>query len=523
MKSIYVIIFLFSINSFAKTLVYCSEANPDYFNPQMSISGAAFDASTLLYDRLVEFNFKNNEVTPGLATKWTLSEDKKTYTFYLRKGVSFSSQGDFVPTRPLSADDVLFTFNRQKQASHPYYRVNGGLYKFFKSLRLNQLIVKLKKVNKHTVQFVLREAHPLFIQYMAMEFASILSKEYGDWLLEKKQPKKIDFEPVGTGPFVLTQYIKGSVIRYKRNENYFKKPAQLEKIVFAITPDPTVRFQKLKQKECHIISKPQPVDIPLIKKHKGIKVAQGVHYNMAYLAMNTSRPPLNDVKVRKAIAHALNRPLYIKSIYKGAAQVAHTPVPSSLWGHHKEIKSPEYSVEKAKKLLKEAGYEEGLKLQLWTLPISRPYNPQGKKMGELMQDDLKKIGIQVQLRTYDWSTYISKSSQGKHDLVQMGWVADIPNPSNFLQILLSCKSVKAGSNLARWCNRKYDRFISRAIKANQSQAIKWYHKAQEIFNQEMPFIPLVYAYHFTALSSQVKNYTIRPFGAERFYHLSLKP
>ena len=357
---------------------------------------------------------------------------------------------------------------------------------------------------------------------MAMEFAVLLSKEYGDFLLKKKQAKKIDFEPVGTGPFILEKYVRGNLIRYKRNENYYLGPSKLKKIVFSITTDSSVRFQKLKREECHFVAQPQATDIFLMKKHKNIRVIEGMAYNLAYLAMNNSKAPLNNKKVRRAIAHALNRKLYITAIYKNLADTLENPIPPALWGYNSKVKIPEYNPKKAKALLKEAGFEKGFKIKLWTLPVSRPYNPNGKKMGELMQSDLKKVGIKAQLITYDWSTYLSKSSQGKHELIQMGWSADIADPSNFLQILLTCETISAGSNLSRWCNKDYDSLISKAmIQSNQKKAESFYKKAQVLFNQEMPLIPIAHAYKYVALSPKVKGYRLKPFGSERFYHLSL--
>ena len=507
---------------FCETFIYCSEASPDYFNPQMSLSGAAFDASNLLYSRLIEFDLEGKKLIPGLAEKWTLSKDKKTYTFHLRKNVWFYPRGEFKASRPFNADDVLISFNRQKDKTHPFHNVNGGAYKFFYSLDLQNQIIDIKKVDEHTVQFILKNPLALFPKLMAMEFAVILSKEYGDFLLKRKEAKKIDFEPVGTGPFILEKYVKGNLIRYKRNENYYLGPANIEKIVFSITPDPSVRFQKLKRGECHFAAKPQPTDIPAMKKHKKIRVVEGLDYNLGYLAMNISKAPLNNKKVRKAIAHALNRGLYIKAIYKGLAETLDTPIPSALWGHNSKIKLPEYNLEKARQLLKSAGFEKGFQLDLWTLPVSRPYNPNGKKMGELMQSDLKKVGISVRLVTYDWPTYLAKSSQGEHEMIQLGWSADIADPSNFLQILLTCDSIASGSNISRWCNKDYDLLIAKAMRqSNQKLAEQLYKKAQVLFNRDLPFIPIAQAYRYVALSLKVKGYRMKPFGSERFYHLSL--
>lgn len=509
--------------AFCKTLIYCSEASPDYFNPQMSFSGVAFDASNLLYNRLVEFDKQGDKLVPSLAKKWTLSKDKKTYTFYLRKKVSFYSQGAFKPSRYFNADDVLFSFRRQKNKSHPFYSVNGGNYKFFQSLNLRKHILKIKKINKYTVQFVLKQPVQLFPVYMTMDFAAILSKEYGDFLIKKDKKSQIDFKPVGTGPFILTKYVKGQLIRYKRHDKYYLGPSKIQKLVFVITTDASVRFQKLKRKECHILAKPQFSDIPAIKKHKNIRVIQNKAHNLAYLSINLEKPPLGKLLVRKAIAHALNRKLYIKAIYQGFANITDSPVPPSLWGYNPKVKLPEYSPKKARALLKKAGLSKGFKIKLWTLPISRPYNPNGKKMGELMQADLKKVGIQAELVTYDWASYIAKSLKGEHELIQYGWMADIPDPSSFLQILLSCDSVAYGSNVSKWCDKTYDSLVQKAQKqSNKKLAAVLYKQAQLVFQEQIPFIPLAYTYRYSAISTDVKNYYLRSFGSEKFHHLSLK-
>lgn len=136
----------------AKTLVYCSEGSPEGFNPQLFTSGTTYDASSVpIYNRLVEFKTGTTEVIPGLAEKWDISEDGKTYTFHLRKGVKWQSSKDFKPTRELNADDVVFSFDRQKNEQNPYHKVSGGSYEYFEGMGLPDLISEVKKVDDHTV------------------------------------------------------------------------------------------------------------------------------------------------------------------------------------------------------------------------------------------------------------------------------------------------------------------------------------------------------------------------------------
>ena len=509
---------------FSQTLVYCSEASPDYFNPQLSLSGSTYDATFLIYSRLLEQGERGKAILPGLAKKWTVSKDGKTYTLDLRKGVSFHKQAGFKPTRDFQADDVVWSFERQSKKKHPYHLVSGGTYKFYQALGLKDLVADVKKVSKYKVQFILKKPHSVFLLYLSMDFMNILSKEYGEWLIKRGKKEKIDTHPVGTGPFVFKKYTKDTLIRYVRHDSYYKPAAKLKKVIFSITPDPTVRFQKLKRSECHLMAHPQPIDVPFMKKHKGIKVLQNVTYNVSYLAMNLKNSYLKNPKVRRAIAHALNRKFYIQAIYQGFAKVAHSPLPPRLFPQGRDFKTPSYSLSKARKLMKEAGFEKGFKLKLWTLPVSRPYNPNGKKLGELMQADLKKIGIQVELVTYDWSTYLAKTSKGKHDLAQLGWQADIGDPSNFLGTLLTCAARKSGANLAFWCNKLYDQLIHQALLQPLSSLRRklLYKKALRLFVKDLPWVPLAHTYNFSAHSNKLRGYKLRPFGSETFYNLSLQ-
>ncbi len=174
----------------AKTLVYCSEGSPEGFNPQLFTSGTTYDASSVpLYNRLVEFKIGTTEVIPGLAEKWEVSEDGKTYTFHLRKGVKWHDNKEFKPTRELNADDVVFSFDRQKNAQNPYHKVSGGSYEYFEGMGLPELISEVKKVDDNTVQFVLTRPEAPFLADLAMDFASILSKEYADAMMKAGTPE----------------------------------------------------------------------------------------------------------------------------------------------------------------------------------------------------------------------------------------------------------------------------------------------------------------------------------------------
>lgn len=507
-----------------KTFVYCSEGSPTTFNPQLASDGVTFNASAqMIYNRLVDFKTGSTELEPSLAKSWETSKDGLVYTFKLRPGVKFHSRGDYTPKRDFNADDVLFTYQRMLDPKHPFHKVGGGSYEYFKSMGLDQLIKSVEKVDDLTVRFILNRPEAPFLADLGMNFASILSDEYAKWLVAKKTPEKLDIEPVGTGPFVWKSYNKDTMIRYQAFAPYFGGKAKLDNVVFSITPDPSVRAQRLKTGECHFIAEPSPQNIPDLQKNSQVQVLSGPGFNVGYLAMNTQKPPLDNKDVRLAINLALNRKSYIDAIYLGQAQLAKNPMPPTLWGYNKNVIDHAYNPAKAKELLKKSGHGAGLDIQLWTLPVSRPYNPNGKKMGEMMQADLAKVGIRAILVTYDWGTYLSKAKAGEHQLIQVGWTGDNGDPDNFLNTLLSCDAVNGGSNFSRWCYEPFDSLVSQARRElKQSKRASLYAKAQSIFSQELPWVPLVHSTVFKAMSKKVVGYKVHPLGTEDFYSVDLK-
>lgn len=507
-----------------KTFVYCSEASPSSFNPQMAEDGPTFNAaSEMLYNRLTDFEEGGTKVIPGLAERWDISKDGKTYTFYLRKNVTFHTTDYFKPTRPMNADDVIFSYERAIRKDNPFHKVNGGNYPYFLSLDFPKLIRSIKKIDEHTVQFQLEKPEAPFLADVAASFAVVMSKEYADQLLKNKTPEKIDTEPVGTGPFILKRYVKDNTIRYEAHPNYFLGRAKLDKVVFAITPDASVRFQKLKAGECHLIAEPSPQDLKVMGTHPKVNLVSKPGANVGYLAINVSKKPLDKLEVRQAIAHALNRENYLQVVYQGTASLAGSPIPPTVWGAAQDARGPEYNIEKARTLMKQAGLEKGFDVELWTLPVSRPYNPNGKKMGELMQADLAKIGIRVKLVTYDWPTYLSKMRQGEHQLLQMGWTTDNGDPDNFMGTLLSCAAVQGGANVARWCDQEYDKIVSKArVLSDVKARTVEYLKAQKLFVEKTPWVPLAHAMVFRGLAKNVEGYRISPLGTEDLYPIDLK-
>ena len=219
----------------------------------------------------------------------------------------------------------------------------------------------------------------------------------------------------------------------------------------------------------------------------------------------------------------MNQKSYIDLIYRSQGAPAKNPIPPTIWSYNKSTPAHEYNIEKAKALLKEAGLPNGFETELWTLPVSRPYLPNGKKLGELIQADLAKVGVKVKLVTFDWPVYLEKSKKGDHQMIQMGWTGDNGDPDNFMNVLLGCAAIKAGSNMARWCDKDFDALMQKAKEdSNPKLRTAFYEKAQIIFDQQKPWYAVAHSKLNKVISDKVVGYKIDPFGHENFQSVDLK-
>lgn len=498
------------------TLIYCSEASPESFNPQIASSGPSFVASSqVLYNRLINFDPVKNTPVPSLATEWKISPDGLTYTFTLRQGVKFNSNKFFKPTRDFNADDVLFSVLRQKEANHPYHQVSQGSYEYFHDVGLDKLIKDVKKLDDYHVQFVLNEPNAAFLADWGMDFASILSAEYADAMLKKGTPENVDNWPIGTGPYALQQYKVDSLIRYIANPNYWDGAVPTKHLIFSITPNVQTRLAKLETNECQIIPAPSPVQFDEISKNKDLTLHKVDALNVGYLAFNTGKKPFDNVLVRQALNYATDKQAIVKAVFLDSGTVAKSPIPPNMLGFDKNLKDYDYNPEKAKALLKQAGLDKGFEATLWSMPVQRPYNPNSRRIAEMIQSDWAKVGVKAKIVTYEWGEYLSGMRKGEHDTALFGWMSDNGDPDNFAGTLLGCGSIQTGSNAARWCNKAYDGLVKKALlESSPAKRAALYGQAQEIYYQQAPWIALANGKTFYATRSNVTGYSVSLMGSD---------
>lgn len=499
-------------------LVYCSEGNPESFNPQLGTSGTTVDAtSAQLYDRLLDYDAKLQQFVPALARGWQALDDGTRYRFNLRQGVEFHSTDWFTPKRPFNADDVIFSFERWLSNQHPYHHVNGGRYPFFRSSGLINLIESIERVDDYTVDIQLKQSDSSFLANLATDFAVILSEEYGLQLLRENSPELIDRFPIGTGPFKFEFFRKDFVIRYENHADYWREAPEIKRLVYVITPNANKRMLKLLTGECDVIPYPLVNELSQLNHKAEIEVGSSVSPNVAFWAFNTQRPPFDNVLVRQALAHAINRPAIIQTIYEGNARLATGMLPETSWAYSDTQQIYPFNPAKARELLAAAGYPNGFAMSIWAMPVQRAYNPNAERMAELMQADLAQVGVQANIVSYEWNTFRQRLDAGEHDSVLIGWVADNADPDNFFRPILSCASARSGNNRAMWCNPEFDELLIAAISESDiDQRKHLYQFIEDMVMQQAPLVPLANSLRFQAHRNNIQGVELPPYGGINF-------
>jgi peptide/nickel transport system substrate-binding protein len=358
---------------------------------------------------------------------------------------------------------------------------------------------------------------------MGMDFASIISPT-----AFMKNPKEFVRNPVGTGPFKFVKWIKDDRIVLERFKDYWDKSGgpYLDKIVFRSIPENSVRFLELKTGNIHICQFPNPADVGLARKDPNLILPTQPGMNIGYLSFNhTKEPWKSNVNLRKAIAHAINRKAIVDNLYQGMGQVAKNPIPPTMWGYNENVPGFKYDPDLAKKLLAEAGFPEGKglgEITLWSMPVPRPYNPEGLKIGVAMISDLSKVGINARIVSYDWGTYLKRQREQPEDmdLFQLGWTGDNGDPDNFLAVLFD--GLASSSIRTQWKNEEYHKLMQQGKQTiDQAKRAEIYKKALQLIYDDCPVISVAHSTVIWPAHKSVNNFKLHPTGSVRMKNVWL--
>ncbi|PJG83193.1 ABC transporter substrate-binding protein [Caviibacterium pharyngocola] len=525
-------------------LIYCTHAGGFSFNPQTADAGTSMNVVTeQIYNKLFEIKNNSAVLEPVLAQSYQISEDGKTITIYLRKGVKFHHTDWFTPTRDFNADDVVFSLNRVlgHNMALPTLDTNPTTYKnpqyqvfheqakkvrfpYFESIKLNEKIESVKAVNPYQVQITLFEPDASILSHLASQYAIIFSQEYALQLNADDNLVQLDILPVGTGPYQVKNYFRNQYVRLVKNEDYWKKEAKIENIIIDLSTDKTGRLVKFLNGECHIASYPEVSQLGLLKKYNEryyIKSTEGM--NLSYLAFNFEKPQIRDVDLRRAISQAIDRNRIISAIYHNTATVANNIIPNISWAA--TINTPDfaydYNLDKARKYLQ----EKKLTLNMWVLNEEQVYNPSPIKMAELIKSDLAEAGVKVKIRAVT-RTYLIQQLRNRsedYDMILTGWLAGNLDPDSFMRPILSCGTVNDITNLSNWCYAPFEHAMNKALSTSNLRArANAYNIAQELILAEVPIIPLANVKRVLVAGARVQGIEMTPFGSINFATLSYR-
>lgn len=488
------------------TLVFGQAQDAVTLDPADATDGFSVNNTSNVFDTLVRFAANGTQVEPGLAESWKVTSDELVWTFKLRRGVRFHDG------TPLDAKAVEFSFQRQLDKKHPYHH---GVFEYAEFTL--ESVKSIEAVGADSVRFTLKASNAPFLAMLAM-FSNAVSSPAAI----RKYGKDYFKHPTGTGPFKFVEWVQKDHVTYEANKDYWAGRPCVDRLIIRGIPDNTVRLLEMEKGGIHIMDQTNPPDYARIRRNKDLVLFTGPGLNVGYLAMNVEKEPFNDVRVRRAVNHSVNKPVLVRAFYEGIGQPAKNPMPPTIWGYNDEVKAYEYNPEKAKQLLAEAGYPNGITTELWWPNRARPYLTQPQKIAEALQQQLAKGGIRAKLVTFEWGTYLTKARNGEHPMAILGWTGDNGDPDNFLYVLLDADNAKKGtaSNIAFYKSGALHDLLIRAQRtSDQARRTALYRQAQEVIHNDAPWVPLVHAGRVAAYRKQVQNFFPHPLDIRWFYRV----
>lgn len=485
-----------------------------------------------IYESLVDYEPTGFKVLPKLATKWEPSADGKTWTFTLRDGVRFHDGTE------LNAEAVVLNFERGRNTKHAQrgkpigdqYAYYGDMWGGFDG---DSVITSVTAKDAKTVVFTTKAAFGPFLANMAMpSFAIISPKSIRDdpdgWMTVNSRGA------AGTGPFMFRPgaWLRGRSLTLDRNPSYWQKDDRgvqlpyLDKVTFRFIADTSARIAELKAGSLDAIRDFSPQDIATLKADPNLQVISRPSFSVAYIGVNHSERPFDNVNVRRAVAHAINKNAIAQAIFGGAAMPASQFLVPGMLGYDDSVTDfYKYDPEGAKKALADGGMPNGFETELWYMPVSRPYYPDPKKIAEAFAADLAKVGIKATLRTEDQTSYLRDARENRFGLWLLDRTGDSGDPDNFLNVLFGPKVIDGKDTPIEggaWSNPQAWALLRQARREiSESKRAELYKQVSKIIQREVVRIPTFHATPPIGISKKVRGFVPHLTGGEAFTRVVL--
>lgn len=498
----------------AGALVYGALGQPVNLESGNITDGNSTIVQQQIYNRLIDFKPGTTELVPSLATEWSVSKDGKIWTFKLRDGVKFHDGTDF------NAQAVKFNVERWWDPKNQFgYRNAGKSYEIWRDLfggykgSPNSFLQDVVVDGKNTIKFVLKQPFAAFPAAMASGYFGIASPD-----AIKKAGASYgtpSSTAVGTGPFIFKEWRSGDRIVLEKNPNYWKKGLpKSNQLVMRFITDPAARLAQLRAGTIDFTVDLAPDQLAEIKRDSNLDALYRPSFNVGYLALNPSYPPLSKPEVRQAIAVAINAKQIVKAFWGDLGEnSSHFIPPLFKQFQSQKVTDYPYNPQVAKQTIAQAGYPNGFPLELWYMPVSRPYFPNPKPIAEAFAAELSAIGIKVNLKTKDWAAYLAdRKKPPGFQAFMLGWIGDYGDPDNFYYAHFG---PGATSDLGNWKNEQVLKLLDRGRSTgDQAERIKIYQQVDEILYQEAVRIPIVHAQPLLAKRKKVTGWIPSPLGSQ---------
>ncbi len=467
------------------TLIVSQGADPASLDPQGANEQPGSRVNKQIYDTLFIQDEEMN-VHPGLAESYELLDDGMTLSLKLREGVTFHNGNAF------TAEDVEFTLVRALESPDTTHIVEA----------IDP--AKITIVDDYNITIGMSYAFAPIISHLAHTATSIVDKE-----TVEAAGDSYGSEPVGTGPYVLTEWNVGDSIVLEANEDYWGEAAKTPNVIIRNIPEAETAMLELESGGVDIVYDIAASNISRFEGSEDTMLVRSPNFSTTYIGFNAAKEPFDNPLVRQAINHAIDMSSIVENVYYGAGAQATGPIGQMVWAYNDELTGYEYDVEKAKELLAEAGYEDGFTTTIMT----NEGNQQRADIAIIVQSALSEIGITVEIETLEWTRYLEATENGEHDMFILGWVTVTGDPDYGLYPLFHSSTFGAGGNRTFWSTTEVDALLDEARTSNDMTVREEnYKEVQQIVAEEAPWIFTWEGEDLTGVRSNIEGFVNNPAG-----------
>jgi peptide/nickel transport system substrate-binding protein len=469
-------------------LVVGIESNPLELDPRYSTDANSSRIGNLIYNSLLRAD-ENSRLRPELAESWRMVDDK-TYLFELRRDVRFHDG------RPLTAADVKFTYESilDPRSRSPKRGMLKALH-------------RIEQSGPHQLRFYLNAVHAPFVEQFNL---GIVPADFSRVESSRRSP------PPGSGPFMLETIESGERIALKANPNSWQHRPALAGVIFKVVPDAIVRVLEFKKGAIDFMQNDiEPDMLPWIRQNTAAEVSANQGTTYQYIGINLTHPVLKQTKVRQALALAIDRDRIIRHLLKDTVSAANGLLSPLNWAYDRSVPLWPYDPERAKQLLDEAGFADPdgdgprsrFRLSYKTTNIDLR-----RRIAEALKEQLLQVGIELEIRSYEWGTFFSDVKKGNFHLYSLAWVG-VMDPDIFYNIFHSQSAPPNGDNRGRYANAELDRLLELGrATTDEAERKRVYQKAQSIIAADLPYVPLWWWKNIVVKRPEVRGFVPYPDG-----------